>query len=108
MNLAPIIPISRPDPFDDPRYLYELKYDGFRGIADTVSGRILSKNQNWMKKFESLLQNLPAGFVFDGEIVALDERGRPMFNDLLFGRRYRPTFLLMFWLLTARMCEDCR
>jgi len=26
MTIAPIIPISRPQPFDDPAYLYELKY----------------------------------------------------------------------------------
>ena|SRR5207248_1800297 len=30
---------------------------------------------------------LPAGYVFDGEIVCLDEAARPVFNDLLFHRR---------------------
>jgi len=92
MTIAPIIPISRPEPFDDPGYLYEFKYDGFRGLADTLNGRILSKNKNRMKRFGSLLNTLPEGFVFDGEIVALDERGRPVFNDLLFGRR-QPTYI---------------
>ena len=93
MTITPIIPISRPNPpFDDPAYLYELKYDGFRGLADTLNGRILSKNKNRMKRFEGILENLPRGFVFDGEIVALDERGRPVFNDLLFGRR-EPTYI---------------
>jgi len=92
MNLAPIIPIGRQEPFDDAAYLFELKYDGFRALCDTVNGRILSKNLNRMKKSESLLETLPAGFVFDGEIVCLDERGRPMFNDLLFGRQ-KPTYI---------------
>jgi ATP-dependent DNA ligase len=40
-----------------------------------------------LKRFEALLDALPAGCVFDGEIVALDKRGRPGFNDLLFARR---------------------
>jgi len=92
MIFSPIIPISRPDPFDDPGYLYELKYDGFRGLADTLNGRILSKNKNRMKRFEGVLETLPRGFVFDGEVVCLDERGRPVFNDLLFGRR-EPTYI---------------
>src|SRR5262249_46937010 len=66
--------------------------DGFRGLADTIAGRMLSKNGNRLKRFEALLDALPAGYVFDGEIVALDETGRPIFNDLLFGRR-EPTYI---------------
>jgi ATP-dependent DNA ligase len=46
MNIAPIIPIRRREAFDDPAFLFELKYDGFRALADTVNGRILSKNTN--------------------------------------------------------------
>jgi bifunctional non-homologous end joining protein LigD len=53
---------------------------------------MLSKNGNRMRRFEPLLDALPPGFVFDGEIVALDGDGRPMFNDLLFGRR-EPTYV---------------
>src|SRR5205823_12647971 len=87
MNIAPVIPVVRQEPFDDPAWLFELKLDGFRGLADTVQGRMLSKNGNRMRRFETLLDALPPGYVFDGEIVALDEQGRPRFNDLLFGRR---------------------
>src|SRR5262249_13514956 len=70
--MNPIIPLIHKDPFDDPAYLFELKYDGFRGLADTINSRILSKNRNRMKRFERLLETLPKGCVFDGEIVALD------------------------------------
>ena len=90
--MNPISPIVRKEPFDDPAWLFELKYDGFRGLADTIRGRMLSKNKNRLPRFDRLLERLPAGCVFDGEIVALDEAGRPIFNDLLFGRR-APTFI---------------
>jgi bifunctional non-homologous end joining protein LigD len=49
----PITPIARKEPFDGPAWLFELKYDGFRGIADTIRGRMLSKNTNRMRRFES-------------------------------------------------------
>jgi len=73
--------------FDDPAWLFDLKLDGFRGIADTVEGRMLSKNGHRLKRFERLLDALPPGCVFNCEIVALDDTGRPVFNDLMFGRR---------------------
>src|SRR6266536_69163 len=88
MNLAPIIPIRRPEPLDDPGWAAELKLDGFRGLADTSSGRLLSKNLNPLKRYRQLLDALPLDCVFDGEVCALDQDGRPDFNALLFHRKY--------------------
>ena len=85
--MNPIIPVVRKEPFDDPGWAFELKLDGFRCIADTLDGWLLSKQQNRMKRFDALLESLPQGYVFDGEIVCLDEAGKPIFNDLLFRRR---------------------
>jgi ATP-dependent DNA ligase len=82
----PIIPIRRPEPIDDPGWAGELKLDGFRGLADTINGRILSTNLNPLKRFQHLLDGLPLDCVCDGEICVLDEDGKPQFNDLLFGR----------------------
>jgi hypothetical protein len=39
-----------------------------------------------MQRFERVLDLLPSGHVFDGELVVLDDAGRPLFNELLFGR----------------------
>jgi hypothetical protein len=44
--LSAIIPIVRREPFDDPAWLFDLKLDGFRGLADRITGRMLSKNRN--------------------------------------------------------------
>jgi ATP-dependent DNA ligase len=85
--MNPLIPVVRKEPFDHPGWAFELKLDGFRCIADTLDARLLSKHQNRMKRFDPLLETLPEGYVFDGEIVCLDEAGKPIFNDLLFRRR---------------------
>jgi ATP-dependent DNA ligase len=42
--MDPIIPQWRKEPLDHPEWTFELKYDGFRGLADTINGRMLSKN----------------------------------------------------------------
>ena len=53
----------RREPFDDPAWLFDLKLDGFRGLADTITGRMLSKNGNRLKRFEALVGTLPPGYV---------------------------------------------
>jgi ATP-dependent DNA ligase len=48
--MNPIILLVRKEPFDDPGWAFELKLDGFRCIADTLDGRLLSKHANQMKR----------------------------------------------------------
>jgi len=85
-------------PFDDRDWLFELKYDGFRGLAQIRSGRcqLTSRNGNAFASFSDLAANIATSLpdvdaVLDGEIVCLDKRGRPQFNNLLF-RRGEPCF----------------
>jgi bifunctional non-homologous end joining protein LigD len=94
-----INPVSRATPFDNSDWIFELKFDGFRAAADTVRGRLISRNGHWLKRFEGVLDRLPKGCVFDGELVVLDEVGRPLFNRLLFGRG--PPSYVAFDLLEA-------
>jgi len=90
--LSLINPVRRPEPFDHPDWLFEAKFDGFRAAADTVRGHLISRNGNRMKRHEEVLDLLPQGYVFDGELVVLDDTGRPLFNKLLFGD-HRPTYV---------------
>jgi bifunctional non-homologous end joining protein LigD len=86
------MPLSRKSaPFDHPEWLFELKYDGFRSLAVIRGGRceLISRNGHPFS-FDSLRKDLTVPCsgqtVLDGEIVCLDTRGKPQFNDLLFHR----------------------
>src|SRR5262249_2796603 len=105
MKLTPIIPTRRQDLVEDSGWAAELKLDGFRGICDTISGRLLSKNLNPLKRYRHLLDDLPLDCVFDGEVCALDQDGRPDFNALLFRRKY-PVYVAFDLLFYER--EDIR
>jgi bifunctional non-homologous end joining protein LigD len=83
----------RREPFDDPAWLFEPKYDGYRGLLYvTRQGCYFrSKRGNILKRFEhlcySVREELPVKeAILDGEVVALDSDGRQNFRDLLAGR----------------------
>src|ERR1700719_1491010 len=81
-----------PKPFDHPEWVFELKHDGFRSLAVIHDGRteLISRNGHPFNSFDPLRKAMTAAgdgkTVLDGEIVCLDKRGRPQFNDLLFHR----------------------
>ena len=75
------------DPFDDPQWLYEVKWDGYRAVAFIHEGeaRLVSRNQNDLTgEFPEIAQALQSlaveNAILDGEVVALDEEGRPSFS----------------------------
>ncbi|MCW2507733.1 MAG: polymerase LigD, ligase domain protein, partial [Modestobacter sp.] len=80
---------------DDLRWGYEFKWDGVRALAHVRSGRLRLRARSGNDVTASypelgLLPDVLAGHdaVLDGEVVAMDARGRPDFG-LLQGRMHR-------------------
>jgi bifunctional non-homologous end joining protein LigD len=98
-NFQPMPLLKRPLPFDDPAWIFELKYDGFRALAAIEHGRaqLLSRNGHPFASFADLGKQIAAALpnaraVIDGEICSLDRRGRPQFKNLMFHRGNRRAF----------------
>ena len=75
-------------PDDSARWQYELKLDGYRGIAFKHAGKVFLRSRNnkdfsgRYREIARVLRELPNETVVDGEIVALDPEGKPSFNLL--------------------------
>jgi bifunctional non-homologous end joining protein LigD len=76
-------------PFSSPDWLFELKYDGYRLVAEGGAGHSRLRyrsGQDPTDRFPEVaaaLRALPIpGLVLDGELVALDAQGRPDFQRL--------------------------
>ena len=83
MDCAPVTKLA-----DGPQWVYEVKLDGYRAIAVKTDGRVNLFSRR-RKSFDhhyplivEALAALPEGTVVDGEIVALDDSGKPNFNLL--------------------------
>ena len=89
---------------DDPgRWEYQIKFDGFRAIAFKTASqlRLRSRHDNdFSLRYPAVvhaLAKLPNDTVVDGEIVALDQEGRPSFNALQnYGSSQGPVFYFVF------------
>ncbi len=86
-TIQPMLATPIEKPFDDPNWLFEIKWDGYRAIAFVEKGtvRLVSRNQNELTAQFSELKTLPDSLgaktaILDGEIVAMDEKGRPSFS----------------------------
>ena len=84
-------------------WIYEVKLDGYRALAIKNRGKVQLRSRN-NKDFNvryagvvKALAGLPDETVIDGEVVALDESGRPSFNILQnYGSAKAPVFYYVF------------
>lgn len=103
-TIKPMLARLARNPFDSPNHIFELKWDGIRALAYVESGRIRFGNRNARDITSQFaeLAGLPkqvnaSQAVLDGELVSLDEQGRPSFalmqnrSQLAGGRSIRRT-----------------
>jgi bifunctional non-homologous end joining protein LigD len=80
-------------PFNDPKWLFEVKWDGFRVIAKTERGKAALYSRGGKRittdypTIAAVLATIRHRAVLDGELVALDEKGRSRFQLLQNARR---------------------
>jgi bifunctional non-homologous end joining protein LigD len=84
----PMMAVLTSEPFDDDEWLFEVKWDGHRCLANLgTSTRLTSRTTRDMTaQFPELIdmhrQLAARNAVVDGEIVALDREGRPSFERM--------------------------
>jgi len=75
-------------------WLYEVKFDGYRALAIKGGGQVRLRSRNdrdFTKRYPRVvaaLRELPDETVIDGEVVALDASGKPVFSRLQNGGTY--------------------
>ena len=95
-SLAPMLAWPASAPFSSPDWLFEPKLDGFRILAFVHEGQVkllsrrgLDVTQEYPILLEGLSKQPAEELILDGEIVALDDNGRPCFQCLQQHRRLR-------------------
>jgi bifunctional non-homologous end joining protein LigD len=90
MNAAyrPMLAMLVDEPFDDKQWVFETKWDGFRLVTEKRGNAVTLWSRNGIDvttKYAALLQALreiEGSCVIDGELCALDARGRSRFQLL--------------------------
>jgi bifunctional non-homologous end joining protein LigD len=76
------------EPFDNPDWVYEIKWDGYRAVAEInkKGNRLYSRNglsfANLYPKIFEALKKIKDDVILDGEIVVMNENNKPDFQKL--------------------------
>ena len=88
-RIDPMLATLASKPFSDPRWLFEIKWDGYRvqAVVKDKAVKILTRNMHDAETYFPRLLSPPTWIVaeeaiVDGEVVALDDLGRPDFGLL--------------------------
>ncbi|PWK77152.1 bifunctional non-homologous end joining protein LigD [Mucilaginibacter oryzae] len=87
-NIKPMKATLVDEPFDDPDWVYEIKWDGYRAIAiidDQDNAELISRNNLPFDKYypiNKILKGWKLNAVIDGEILVLNNKGISDFGAL--------------------------
>jgi bifunctional non-homologous end joining protein LigD len=85
--ITPMLAETAPKPFSGSDWAFEIKWDGYRAVADLrKSVQLYSRNGlSYLEKFKKVANSLKLQeheMVLDGELVAYDNKGKPNFQWL--------------------------
>ncbi|MCY0970319.1 DNA ligase D [Chryseobacterium sp. CY353] len=86
--IKPMLAKPHEKAFEDEDWVFEIKWDGYRAIADLSKKQPLFYSRNgisFLSKFDKVSNdfgNQKHKMILDGEIVAFDENGKPSFQML--------------------------
>lgn len=88
-DAKPMLTTLVDEPFDDDRWLFELKWDGYRAIGVIEPGKVTLTSRtgkdltHQFREMESLVESFRSlPIVVDGELCVLDKDGKPDFQAL--------------------------
>ena len=87
-TVKPMLASQNKKPFDDPEWIYEIKYDGYRALTELKDNKVelISRNgmsfNNQFSEIVSSLARVNYSAIFDGELVVLDSKGRSDFSAI--------------------------
>src|SRR5262245_59821603 len=104
--IPPCLPSPADRPPFGPGWVHEIKHDGFRMMVRRAVGgiRLLTRNgHDWSPRYPQIFEAAGAlkvrSFLIDGEAVACDGDGMPVFDRLRYRRQDARVFLFAFDLL---------
>jgi bifunctional non-homologous end joining protein LigD len=95
-NVGPMLATLVHQPFDRPGWLFEIKWDGYRIMAEINKGRVRLYSRNGLPFTErypavaAALAKVPHQAILDGEVVVLGSNGYSDFDALHNYRSNRP------------------
>ena len=101
-GVHPMLATPVGEPFDHPDWIFEVKWDGYRAVAEIRGGEVALYSRNLLslnRKFPPIVDALRGcrfEAVLDGEIVVVDERGHPDFQQLQHYRESGSGHLLYY------------
>ncbi|SHF40215.1 DNA ligase D [Pedobacter caeni] len=87
-QVQPMLTTLVAEPFDEPGWIYEIKWDGYRAVAFMNKGKIALKSRNdksFNDKFYPIYDQLKswgANAILDGEVVVVNKKGNANFAAL--------------------------